>query len=65
MLAHSVNTPLDASIDVLCHLLERDPVLDPLDGACDAGLGSLGETLSGGGEMRDASLPTRSPLDSL
>lgn len=63
--AHAVNAPLDSSVDVQRHLLERQLVVDLLDGARYAGLGPLRETLGGGGDARDAALPSRGPAGGL
>lgn len=63
--AHAVNASLDPSVDVQRHLLEWQLVVDLLDGARDARLGPLRETLGGGGDARDAALPSRGPAGGL
>ena len=63
--AHLVERLVDAPVGALGHLLERQAVLDALDGAGDGRGDALDAALDGVLEHGDVALPAGGPLDSL
>lgn len=62
---HAVDAPPDTALHLLGHLLERQLLLDALDGAGDGGLDALDTLLDGRGEEADVLLPAGRPLGGL
>lgn len=61
----AVDGPLDLRVDVLGEPLERQALLDALDGALDGRLDAVDAPLDGRHEVADVALPARGPADRL